>query len=127
MKKITTNEAPLPAGHYSQAISHNGLVFVAGQLPLDPATGKMVEGGIEEQVRRTIQNIEAILIASNSGLSQILKATIYISDNSFWPVVNRVYADCLGDHKPARAVIPCGQLHYDAFLEMDVIAREIEM
>ncbi|HZV68751.1 MAG TPA: Rid family detoxifying hydrolase [Saprospiraceae bacterium] len=124
MKKIITTEAPPPAGHYSQAISNQGLVFVAGQLPLDPATGQMIEGGVEEQVKQTIQNIEAILLASNSDLNHVLKATIYIPDVSYWPEVNRVYAECFGDHKPARAVIPCGKLHYDAVIEMEVIARE---
>jgi len=124
MKKIITNEAPVPAGHYSQAISNQGLVFVAGQLPLDPATGKMIEGDVEAQVKQTIQNIEAILLASNSDLNHVLKATIYIPDVSYWPEVNRVYAECFGDHKPARAVIPCGKLHYDAVIEMEVIARQ---
>ncbi|MFZ1676271.1 MAG: Rid family detoxifying hydrolase [Saprospiraceae bacterium] len=126
MKKIITTEAPVPAGHYSQAICCQGLVFVAGQLPLDPSTGKMIEGDVEAQVRQTIQNIESILLASNSGLDHVLKATIYIPDISYWPEVNRVYGDCFGDHKPARAVIPCGPLHYGAALEMEVIAREAE-
>lgn len=122
MDKIITEKAPIPAGHYSQAMVHRGLVFVAGQLPLDPATGEVVPGGIEPQVRQVISNVAAILEASGSGLSQILKSTIYIHDMSQWPEVNRVYAECLGAHKPARAVIPCGDLHYGALLEMEVIA-----
>ena len=122
MKKILTTEAPLPAGHYSQAIVYNGLVFVAGQLPL-LSDGSMVEGGVEEQVRQTIRNVEAILKASSSCLEHILKATIYIPDVSYWPEVNRVYAEVMGDHKPARAVVPCGELHYGALIEMEVIAR----
>jgi 2-iminobutanoate/2-iminopropanoate deaminase len=122
MNKIKTDRAPAAAGHYSQAIRYNGLVFVAGQLPIHPVTREMVEGGIEAQVRQTIANIEAILEASDSGLDKILKATIYIPDIEYWPEVNRIYAECLGDHKPARAVIPCGALHYGALLEMEVIA-----
>ena len=121
MKKITTPDAPQPAGHYSQAIVHNGLVFVAGQLPLD-ATGQMVSGGIEEQTRQTMKNIEAILVAAGSGLDHVLKVSIFIPDIEYWPELNRIYADVMGDHKPARAVIPCGILHYDAMLEMEVIA-----
>lgn len=121
-----TTEAPVPAGHYSQAIIYNGMVFVAGQLPLDPVSSQMVDGGIEEQVKQTIQNINAILLASNSDLSRVLKATIYIPDISFWPDINRIYAEIFGDHKPARAVIPCGPLHYNAMLEMEVIAATIE-
>ena len=125
MKKIITTEAPLPAGHYSQAVTHNGFVFVAGQLPLN-AEGKMVDGGIEEQVRQTIRNIHHILLAANSSLDHVVKATLYIPDISYWPDVNKVYEDVMGDHKPARAVIPCGPLHYGALLEMEVIAATID-
>ncbi len=122
MEKILTNAAPAPAGHYSQAIRHNGLVFVSGQLPLDPVSKEVVEGGIEPQMRQVMANISAILEASGSGLDNILKATIYIPDSSYWPEINRVYAACMGDHKPARAVIPCGDLHYGVLVEMEVIA-----
>ena len=122
MEKILTNAAPAPAGHYSQAIRHNGLVFVSGQLPLDPVSKEVVEGGIEPQMRQVMANISAILEASGSGLDNILKTTIYIPDSSYWPEINRVYAECMGDHKPARAVIPCGELHYGVLLEMEVIA-----
>ncbi len=122
MEKILTNAAPAPAGHYSQAIRHNGLVFVSGQLPLDPVSKQVVEGGIEPQLRQVMANISAILEASGSGLDNILKATIYIPDSSYWPEINRVYAACMGDHKPARAVIPCGDLHYGVLVEMEVIA-----
>ena len=122
MEKIVTNAAPAPAGHYSQAIRHNGLVFVSGQLPLDPVSKEVVEGGIEAQMSQVMANISAILEASGSGLDNILKATIYIPDSSYWPEINRVYAACMGDHKPARAVIPCGDLHYGVLVEMEVIA-----
>ncbi len=122
MIKVMTTEAPVPAGHYSQAIACNGLVFVSGQLPIDPETGEMVTGGIEEQVRQTIQNVKAILGACNSDLNHILKTNIYITDIGHWAEVNRVYAELLVDHKPARAVIPCGPLHHGAMLEMEVIA-----
>lgn len=122
MNKISTDKAPLPAGHYSQAISHNGLVFVSGQLPLEPRTGQVIEGGIDPQARQVIANIGEILKAAGSGLDKILKATIYIPDSSYWPEINRVYAECMGDHRPARAVIPCGDLHYGVLLEMEVIA-----
>ena len=78
MEIIVTNAAPAPAGHYSQAIRHNGLVFVSGQLSLDPVSKQVVEGGIEPQARQVIANISAILEASGSGLDKVLKATIYI-------------------------------------------------
>ena len=122
MDKIYTEKAPTPAGHYSQAIVHNGLVFVAGQLPIDPVNRKITEGGIEPQARQVIANIAAILEAAGSGLDKVLKSTIYIPDSSYWPEINRVYAECFGEHRPARAVIPCGELHYGVLLEMEVIA-----
>lgn len=126
MIKIVTTEAPVPAGHYSQALAYNGLVFVSGQLPLDPETGSMINGDIEAQVRQTIKNVRAILVASDSDLNLVLKANIFIPDIKYWPEVNRIYSELFGDHKPARVVIPCGPLHYGALLEMDVIAATIE-
>ncbi len=122
MQKISTDKAPAAAGHYSQAISHNGLVFVAGQLPIDPVTREVVQGGIEPQALRVIENVKAILEEAGSGLDKILKTTIYIPDMSYWAEINRIYAECMGDHKPARAVVPCGDLHYGVLMEMEVIA-----
>ena len=124
MQAISTSNAPEAAGHYSQAIIHQGLVFVSGQLPLDPISRKVVEGGIEDQVRRTIENVRQILLAANSDLEHVLKSNIFITDEKYWPDVNRVYAECFGNHKPARAVIPCGELHYGSLLEMEVIAKQ---
>jgi 2-iminobutanoate/2-iminopropanoate deaminase len=123
MHPVSTNHAPEPAGHYSQAIKHLGLVFVSGQLPLDPQTRQMVAGGIEEQTRQTIENVRQILLASGSGLDGVLKSTIFITSEDYWPVVNRIYGEYFGNHKPARAIIPCGPLHNGALLEMEVIAH----
>ncbi len=123
MKFISTSKSPEPAGHYSQAITHLGLVFVSGQLPLDPVTRNVVPGGIESQVRQTIENVKQILLAAGSDLNGVLKSTIFLTDEKYWPDVNRIYAECFGNHKPARAVIPCGELHYGALLEMEVIAH----
>lgn len=122
MDIIFTENAPAPAGHYSQALLHNGLIFVSGQLPLDPLTLQVPEGGIAPQARQVIANIKAILERAGSGLDKVLKSTIYIPDSSYWPDINRIYAECFGDHRPARAVIPCGDLHYGVLIEMEVIA-----
>lgn len=122
MDIIFTENAPAPAGHYSQALLHNGLIFVSGQLPLDPLTLQVPEGGIAPQARQVIANIKAILEGAGSGLDKVLKSTIYIPDSSYWPDINRIYAECFGDHRPARAVIPCGDLHYGVLIEMEVIA-----
>ena len=122
MKKISTPNAPEAAGHYSQAIEHNGFVFVSGQLPLDPITRQVVEGGIDDQVRQAMANVRNILLEAGSDLDKIVKVNISIVDGSLWGEVNRVYAEIMGDHKPARAVIPCGELHYGALIEIEAIA-----
>ena len=122
MKSTRTDKAPLPGGHYSQAIVHNGLVYVSGQLPIDPKTGEKQIGSIEEQTRLVLQNLSAILDASDSSLKQVLKVTVYISDISLWGKVNEVYAEIFGDHRPARAIVPTRDLHFGFKIEVDAIA-----
>src|SRR5687767_623382 len=112
INRIQTLNAPQPGGHYSQAIVHNGLVFVSGQLSVDPKTGDKKLGSIEEQTEQALHNVAEILKAANSDLSRVLKMTVYISDIELWSAVNSVYAKILGEHRPARAVIPVGPLHY---------------
>ncbi len=89
---VSTPNAPAPGGHYSQAVAYNGLVFVAGQLAIDPQTGARFTGSIEEQTERCLKNIGEILKAAGSELSRVLKMTVYISDIELWPEVNAVYA-----------------------------------
>jgi len=122
IKTITTLNAPKPAGHYSQATVHNGLVFVAGQLSIDPATGQHLLGSIEEQAEQTLKNVGAILEAAGSDFDHVLKMTVYVSDIQYWAAVNTIYAKVLGDHKPARAVIPTRDLHHGFLIEIDAIA-----
>ena len=122
MQTIETPHAPAPAGHYSQAIVHDGLVYVAGQLPIDPETGEKKLGSIEEQTEQVLRNVEAILEAAGSGLDRILKATVYISDVELWGRVNEVYARVMGEHRPARAVVPTRELHFGFKIEMDAVA-----
>src|SRR6187551_1607268 len=104
MQAIQTRNAPAAAGHYSQAIVHNGVVYVAGQLPIDPKDNNRPVGSIEEQTERTLRNVEAILVAAGSGLDRVLQMTIYISDIELWGGVNAAYSRIMGNHKPARAV-----------------------
>lgn len=127
MKSVKTDKAPVPGGHYSQAIVHNGLVYVSGQLAVDPETGEKQTGSIEEQTRLVLQNLSAILEASGSSLNQVLKVTVYISDISLWGKVNEVYAEIFGDHRPARAIVPTRDLHFGFKIEVDAVAavREI--
>ncbi len=122
MKSTYTENAPAPGGHYSQAIVHNGLVYVSGQLPIDPKTGEKQTGAIEEQTRLVLQNLSAILEASGSSLEQVLKVTVYISDISLWGKVNEVYAEIFGDHRPARAIVPTRDLHFGFKIEVDAVA-----
>jgi 2-iminobutanoate/2-iminopropanoate deaminase len=119
---VSTKDAPAARGHYSQAIVHAGLVYVAGQLPLVPGDPdrKLVE--FEAQARQVIANVIAILEASGSSAGRILKATVYIADISHWPAFNAIYAEMLGAHRPARTVVPVQQLHYGYLVEMDAIA-----
>ena len=126
MHTIQTDKAPLPGGHYSQATVHNGLVFVAGQLPIIPETKEKVLGDITEQAKQTLANVKAIVEASGSRLDQILKMTIYISDIELWGPVNEVYADFFGAHKPARVIVPVKDLHYGFKIEIAAVAAVVE-
>jgi 2-iminobutanoate/2-iminopropanoate deaminase len=122
IRLIQTPDAPTPAGHYSQATVHDGVVYVAGQLAIDPATGARMLGSIEEQTERTLRNVEAILVAAGSDLAHLLKVTVYIADIAQWGAVNAVYARILGDHRPARAIVPTRDLHHEFLVEIDAIA-----
>ncbi len=110
-----------PRGHYSPAVVHNGFVFVSGQLPLD-GEGKAVGTTVEEQMLQCLKNIDTILQASGSGISCVVKATVFITDIADWPKVNGVFASYFGDHRPARVVVPTGKLLDGIFVEVDCIA-----
>jgi 2-iminobutanoate/2-iminopropanoate deaminase len=122
IRTVFTENAPKPGGHYSQAVVSNGLVFVAGQLAIDPATGAKLTGSIEQQTEQCLKNIAEILKASDSDLSRVLRMTIYISDIAYWSAVNDVYAQIMGDHLPARAIVPVKELHYGFKIEIETIA-----
>jgi len=122
INRIETKNAPAAGGHYSQAVVHNGLVFVSGQLSIDPQTSEKKLGSIEEQTEQVLKNVEAILKAANSDFSRVLKMTVYVADIELWAAVNKVYAQVLGEHRPARAVIPTGKLHYGFLIEIDAVA-----
>lgn len=126
IKRISTTNAPTPAGHYSQATVYNGLVFVAGQLSIDPATGSHMTGTIEEQTEIALNNVLAILQAAGSDWSRVLKMTVYVADIELWDAVNKVYGRILGEHRPARAVIPTGALHHGFLIEIDAVAATDE-
>ncbi len=122
MHAISTDNAPAPAGHYSQAVIHNGLVYVSGQLAIDPTTNEPRIGTVEEQTRLAIGNLAAILEAGGSGLDRVVKTTVYVSDIDLWGQVNAVYAECFGEHRPARAVVPTRDLHFGCLVEIEAVA-----
>jgi len=126
MKTIRTEDAPQPAGHYSQAIVHGGMVYVAGQLPLDPHSAARVVGSIEQQTEQALRNVEAILLAAGSDLDHVVKTTVYVSDMALWGRVNAVYARLFGAHRPARAVVPTRALHFGYQIEIEAIAALLD-
>lgn len=126
IQPIHTTAAPALGGHYSQAINYCALIFVSGQLPVDPATGEKCLGSIEEQTALVLENMRQILLAAGSDIDCVLKTTLYVSDISLWGKVNKVYADFFGEHKPARSVVPVKELHYDFQIELEAIAVKKE-
>ncbi|MEE8558669.1 MAG: Rid family detoxifying hydrolase [Myxococcota bacterium] len=122
MEQIFTEEAPRPVGPYSQAIVHGGLVFVAGQVALDPASGKVRGETIEEQTRQTLENLDAVLRASRSGLGRLLRVTVFLSDLGEFSRFNRVYEQMLGGARPARTTVQAGGLPLGLKVEVDAIA-----
>ena len=121
MRAISTPDAPAAGGHYSQGMIHGGLVYVAGQLPFVPGRTDHVVGSIEEQTEQVLRNVSAVLEAGGSSLSRALQLTVYVSDISLWGRVNATYSRVLGDHRPARAVVPVSALHFGYQIEVQAI------
>lgn len=122
MKPISTDAAPAARGHYSQAIVHAGIAYVAGQLPIVPDDPERKLADFEAQARQVIANVIGIVEAAGSSRELILRTTVYIADIAHWPAFNAIYAEMLGSHRPARTVVPVPQLHYGYLVEMDAIA-----
>ncbi len=119
---IETKGAPTPIGPYSQAVRAQGLVFVSGQIPLDPAMGKPVGGDIADQTRQVMANLAAILNAAGSGLDKVVKTTVFLANLDDFPRFNQVYGEILGDSKPARATVEVSRLPKEVLLQIDAIA-----
>ena len=122
MKTIQPTDQPVPKGHYSPGIEHHGIIYVSGQLPMDLVTREPFTGSIEEQTELALMNVEAVLKAAGSDLSRVLQMTIYVSDMELWGRVNETYARVMGDHRPARAMIPVKDLHFGTQIEIQAIA-----
>lgn len=120
--RITTPNAPKPAGHYSQACGYGDLVFVSGQLPVSLEGKVRADLSFEEQVRLALGNLLAIVEAAGSGPDRVVKVTAFIVGVDNWPAFNRVYAELFGEARPARSVVPVGSLHHGCLVEIEAIA-----
>lgn len=122
LRKIETSDAPIPKGHYSQAVAAGEYLFISGQLPVVPGNGERITGDIRLQALQVFRNIAAIAKAAGSSTDKIVKVTIYVSDMEHWSAVNEVFAGFFSDHKPARAIVPVKDLHYGFGIEADAIS-----
>jgi 2-iminobutanoate/2-iminopropanoate deaminase len=123
LKKIIATElAPKAIGPYSQATVHNGLAFLSGQIPLDPATGQMVEGDLTVQTERVLENIKGLLEACGSSLDRVVKTTVFLKDMGEFARMNEVYGRYFGQNPPARSTIEAARLPRDVRVEIDAIA-----
>lgn len=124
MKRIETEKGVKPIGPYSQGIISNGLVFVSGQIAIDPATNAMVQGGVKEQTKRVLENLRVVLEAGGSGLEKVVKCSVFIKDAASFKDMNEVYASAFGDHKPTRTTVVCAFAREDILVEIDAVATQ---
>ena len=123
MRSVATDGAPRAIGPYSQAIAQDGFLFLSGQIPLDPATGELVSGGLAAGVERVFDNLEAILRSEGLSLDDVVRTTVYLLRMSDFAEMNGVYARRFGNHRPARSTVAVAELPKGAAVEIDAIAR----
>jgi 2-iminobutanoate/2-iminopropanoate deaminase len=119
---VKTEKAPAAIGPYSQGIRSGGFLFCSGQIPLDPATGKIVEGGIQAQTERVLRNLEAVLASGGASLRSVVKTTVYLADLADFPAMNGVYGTFFPENPPARATVQVAKLPAGALVEIDAVA-----
>jgi 2-iminobutanoate/2-iminopropanoate deaminase len=119
---ISTDNAPKAIGPYEQAIRVGDFVYTAGQIPIDPKTGTLVEGGISDQTRQVLENLKAVLEAAGSSLERVVKATVFLKNMADFAAMNGVYTEYLGDAKPARSTVAVAELPRGALVEIDFVA-----
>lgn len=123
MKRIVhTDKAPKAVGPYSQAVRAGNLVFTAGQIPIDPATGKLVQGGIKEQARQVLENLKAVLEAAGTDFSKVVKATVFLDDLKNFAAFNELYGEYFGKEQPARSAFQVAGLPLGAMVEIEMVA-----
>ncbi len=121
MRILNTEKMPASNGHYSQVIEHNGILYLSGQLPLNPET-KKIPDTIEEQTLQALLNVDLILNEAGSSREKIIQMRIYIPDIALWDRVNAVYSKFFGNHKPSRSIVPTGELHFGCLIEVEATA-----
>lgn len=119
---VSTQQAPRAIGPYSQAVVHNGIAYLSGQIPLDPATNQLVEGDIAVQTERVLENLKALLEACGASLGTVLKTTVFLKDMGEFPKMNEVYGRYFSGHLPARSTVQAARLPRDVSVEIDAIA-----
>ena len=122
MKSVTSDRAPVAIGPYSQAVIAGGFLFSAGQIPLDPSTGQMVEGGITAQTEQVMKNLSSVLDSAGLGWTSVVKTTVYLHDMADFPTVNEIYGKAIGDARPARSTVQVTALPRGALVEIDLVA-----
>jgi 2-iminobutanoate/2-iminopropanoate deaminase len=123
MNIISTDTAPAAIGPYAQAITSGNIVYCSGQLPVNPASGDVVEGGIVEQTRQVFLNLATVLAAANSSMAQVVKTTVFLADMNDFVAMNGEYAAAMGEHTPARATVEVSRLPKDVRVEIECIAE----
>ncbi len=122
LKRVETADAPAAIGPYSQAIIVNGMLYTAGQIPLDPKSMELVSGGIEEQTHQVMKNLAAILKAAGTSMDNVVKTTVFLQDMGEFGAMNKVYEQHFGAHKPARSTVQAARLPKDVKVEIEVVA-----
>jgi 2-iminobutanoate/2-iminopropanoate deaminase len=119
---ISSAAAPKAIGPYSQAVVINGMVYLSGQIPLDPSTNQLIEGGIEQQTERVLENLKAVLEAAGASLASVVKTTVFLKDMAEFPKMNEVYSRYFPENPPARSTVQAAKLPRDVNVEIDCIA-----
>lgn len=123
IKSVHTDEAPAAIGPYSQAVVSDGWVFCSGQIPIDPASGELIEGGVAQQTHQVLKNLAQVLQAAGSSMNAVVKTTVFLSDMNTFAEMNGVYAEHFGDHRPARAAVQAAALPKFVDVEIECVAR----
>ncbi len=118
-----TDHAPKAIGPYSQSVSIDGWLYTSGQVALDPQTGELVPGGFEDQAQRVFENLRQVLASAGCSFQDVVKATVYVMDLADFPKLNAIYAEAMGDHRPARSTVQVAGLPKGAMVEIDLVAR----